>query len=253
MDILRRDYLPDELKKAVSGTDVEGVVTVQARQTEQETRWLLDFAEAVDLMKGVVGWVPLASPSAGKSLESFAANEYLKGVRHVLHDEPDDYYMLRDDFNRGVTLLEAYGLVYDILIFEKHLPQTIEFVDRHPDQVLVVDHIAKPKIASAEMHPWEENLRELARRERVYCKISGLVTEADWNHWTPERLRPYVETVMEAFGPHRVMFGSDWPVCTVACSYGRWYRTLRELLHEYSEVEQDRIFAGTAREVYHLP
>jgi len=252
MDNLKRDYLPDDLLDAVTGTEVEGTVTVQARQTEQETRWLLDLAGSHEIIQGVVGWVPLTSPAIGRSLERFAGHPYLKGVRHVLHDEPDDEYMLREDFNRGIALLRNYQLTYDILIFEKHLPQTIEFVDRHPEQDFVVDHIAKPKIASGERHPWEENLRELARRERVFCKLSGLVTEADRTDWTAEQLRPYVEIVMEAFGPDRVLFGSDWPVCTVACAYARWYRTVGELLAGYSQSERDRVFSGTAGEVYHL-
>lgn len=253
MDVLRRDFLPGDLESSVSETEVEGTVAVQARQTEAETRWLLDLANSHEIIKGVVGWVPLTDRSLEKVLERYAHNPYLKGVRHVLHDEPDDKYMLRDDFNRGIALLRSFDLVYEILIFEKHLPQTIAFVDRHPDQVFVVDHIAKPNIASGELHPWEENLRELARRERVYCKMSGLVTEAHWNRWTPKQFRPYVETAMEAFGPHRVMFGSDWPVCTVACAYGDWYRTVGDFLADYSASERKWVLAETAREVYRLP
>lgn len=253
MERIRRDFLPADLLAQTRAAGVDGVVSVQARQTLEETDALLAFAEQHDFIRGVVGWVPLVSLSVETNLAGYAARAKLKGVRHVLHDEADDDYMLRDDFDRGVSALRAAGeLRYDILIFERHLPQSIRLVDRHPNQVFIVDHVAKPKIKAGVLSPWRENIRELGRRQNVYCKISGMVTEADWNAWTPEQLRPYVDVVLEAFGPRRVMFGSDWPVCLVACDYGRWVRTVQDFIAPLSVTEQSRIMGATAIEAYRL-
>lgn len=253
MERIRRDFLPADLLAQTRAAGVDGVVSVQARQTLEETDALLAFAEQHDFIRGVVGWVPLVSLSVETNLAGYAARAKLKGVRHVLHDEADDDYMLRDDFDRGVSALRAAGeLRYDILIFERHLPQSIRLVDRHPNQVFIVDHVAKPKIKAGVLSPWRENIRELGRRQNVYCKISGMVTEADWNAWTPEQLRPYVDVVLEAFGPRRVIFGSDWPVCLVACDYGRWVRTVQDFIAPLSVTEQSRIMGATAIEAYRL-
>jgi L-fuconolactonase len=169
-----------------------------------------------------------------------------------LQDEADDSYMLCADFNRGVGLLKDFNLAYDILIFERHLPQTIEFVDLHPQQRFVLDHLAKPHIKDGELSPWRESIRELAKRGNVYCKLSGMVTEADWNRWTPDSLQQYVDTVLEAFGPPRLMFGSDWPVVLLASGYRRWLETVQHLLRSLSADEQARIFGETAKEAYQL-
>lgn len=252
MSVIRRDFLPGDLRDVLTAANIDGAVTVQARQKLEETEWLLELAGANDFMRGVAGWVPLADAGVAAHLEKYSANPKLKAIRHVLHDEPDDDYMLRADFNRGIDELERHGLAYDILIFEKHLPQTIEFVDRHPRQVFVVDHIAKPKIRDAEVSPWRERMTELARRENVYCKISGMVTEADWNNWTEEGLQPYFEAVLEAFGPKRLMFGSDWPVCLVAVEYTRWAEIVGRFAGRLSGDEQSRILGGTAAEAYKL-
>ena len=201
---------------------------------------------------GVVGWVPLVDPSVESHIERFAQNKHLKAFRHVLHDEPDDFYMLRSDFNRGVSLLAKHSLAYDILIFERHLPQTISFVDRHPRQVFVVDHIAKPKIADKEMSPWRERIRDLARRENVYCKVSGMATEAEWNLWTSEDLKPYFDLVLSAFGPARLMFGSDWPVVTLAGGYRKWTRAFLSFIGQLSPEEQTSIRRETAIAAYRL-
>ena len=223
MEVIRRSFLPADLKVEIKRYGIDGVVSVQARQTVQETEWLLQIAQEHEFIRGVVGWAPLANPKVQTVLDRLAANKHLKAVRHVIQDERDDRYILREDFNAGIGVLQHYGLAYDVLIFERHLPQTIEFVDRHPNQVLVVDHLAKPRVRDgAVISPWRERMHELAKREHVYCKISGLVTEADPQRWTEEALRPYIDTVLEAFGPHRVMFGSDWPVCLLASKYGQW-------------------------------
>jgi L-fuconolactonase len=252
MDVLRRDFLPAELETETRGAGIDGVVSVQVRQNLEETSWLLALAEQWPLLEGVVGWLPLADDDFPARLEQFSARPKLKGLRHIIQDEPDDQYILRPDFNRGISALQATQLVYDILIFERHLPQTIQFVDRHPQQVFVLDHIGKPRIREGELDPWRNRITELAKRTNVYCKLSGMVTEANWQTWSKEKLSPYVETVLEAFGPNRLMMGSDWPVCLVATSYSRWVEVVQMLVGRLSAGEQERILGETATEVYRL-
>jgi len=252
MKSLRRDFFPEHLRAEIASVGIDGVISVQARQSVEETRWLLDFANKNDFIKGVVGWVELISPNVHKDMARFAANKKLKAVRHVVQGEPDDHFILRADFNRGVSMLREFDLRYDILIFERHLPPTIQFVDRHPNQIFVLDHIAKPKIGANVISPWRENIRELAKRENVFCKISGMVTEADFKNWTEAQLRAYFDVALEAFGPRRLMFGSDWPVCLVACGYARWHDIVSGWISKLSADEQSRILGGTAVEAYKL-
>ena len=250
MERLRRDFLPVDLAEEIAEVEINAVISVQARQTEEETAWLLKLATEHNFIKAVVGWVPLIAPDVEGILEVHAANPKLRAVRHVLQGEADESYMLRPDFNAGISLLQKHNLVYDILIFERQLPQTIEFVDKHPNQPFVLDHIAKPLIAKGELEPWATQIRELAKRENVSCKFSGLVTEADWNQWTPSTLEPYWNTVLEAFGPSRLMFGSDWPVCLVASEYEAWVETVEEYAISISHDEFDALFGNTAARVY---
>jgi L-fuconolactonase len=252
MKSIRQDFLIPELKQTMQIAKIDGVVTVQARQSLFETDWLLELASQNDCIRAVVGWVPLTDPAVGSHLEKYWHYPKLKAVRHVLQDEPDDLFILREDFNRGVSQLEDVGFSYDILIFERHLPQTIEFVDRHPTQVFILDHIAKPKIKSQALSPWRERMRELAQRENVYCKLSGIVTEADWNTWTENDLRPFIDAVLECFGPKRLMFGSDWPVSLLACTYEKWIEVVERSTASLSSSERDRLFGGTAKEAYRL-
>lgn len=252
MQPLRHDFLAPELESVLDGSGVSGSVVVQARQSVEETEWLLQLAGQCSLIRGVVGWVPLTDDGIGECLDRLCENRRLRGVRHVLHDEPDDDYMLREDFNRGVDKLASRGLSYDILVFERHLPQTIEFVDLHPNQIFVLDHIAKPRIREGILSPWRENIRKLARRPNVCCKLSGMVTEANWAEWKQGELTPYFDTVLAAFGPSRLMFGSDWPVVTLAASYQRWMSTVRQLLSGLSSDEQEMIGSGTATAAYRL-
>ncbi|HEU4391069.1 MAG TPA: amidohydrolase family protein [Blastocatellia bacterium] len=252
MKAIRRDFLPHHLAEEIAAAGVDGVISVQARQTLEETEWLLDLAERHKFIKGVVGWVDLLSPGAAELLERLAANPKLKGVRHIVQAEPDDEFILRDDFNRGVSALARFGLRYDILIFERHLRATSQFVERHPDQIVILDHIAKPSIKTNQLSPWRENIKNVARRPNVYCKVSGMVTEAEFRTWTEAQLRPYFEVVLEAFGPQRLMFGSDWPVCLVACDYSRWQRIVLDWIGDLSKDEQARILGGTAVEAYKL-
>lgn len=252
MTTIRCDFLPTDLKRELDNVGIDAAVSVQARQTLEETTWLLDLADENDFLKGVVGWAPLTDPNVRAILDRLADGRKLKGIRHIVQAEPDDDFILREDFNRGVRLLAQYGLAYDILIYERHLPQTIEFVDRHPNLVFILDHMAKPKAKADEVEPWRTNIRRLAQRENVYCKSSGLVTEADWKTWTDAQLSVYLETVLNAFGSHRLMFGSDWPVCLVASSYKKWYEVVSRFCDKLSRDEQARIFGGTAIEAYRL-
>ena len=252
MRALRRDFLPKDLVPELAAAGIDGTVAVQARQTMDETRWLLDMADECEAIRGVVGWAPIAGEDFPGVMEEFEHRTKLKGLRHVIQGEPDENYILRADFNSGILAMQGSGLVYDILIYERHLPQTIEFVDEYPDQIFVLDHIAKPRIGAGIMQPWADNLRELALRQNVWCKVSGMVTEADWKSWTPETLRPYLDVVVDAFGVDRLMAGSDWPVCLVASGYAQWFDVLRTYFAGFSESERDAIFGGTAIEVYQL-
>jgi L-fuconolactonase len=252
MEGLRRDFLVDDLRAAITGVGITGTIVVEAERSIEETLWLSQIAANDDLIRGIVGWAPLTHPTIASELERIAHLPKLRGIRHPIHDEPDDQFVLREDFNRGIAALKQFNLRYDILIFEKHLPQTIQFVDRHPDQVFIVDHIAKPRIRDRALSPWKDSLCELARRQNVYCKLSGMVTEADWNAWAVESLCPYIDVVLQAFGPKRLMFGSDWPVVTLASSYKRWWETVRIAIAQLSPSEQEWILSRTAIESYGL-
>jgi L-fuconolactonase len=250
MKVIARDFLPADLQNELQECRVDGAIAVQARQTLEETAWLLEQAEENDFLRGVVGWAPLAGREFPQVLESWKGKSKLKGLRHVVQDEPDEEFLLREDFSAGIRTIRGTGLVYDILIYERQLPAAIRFVDRHPEQVFVLDHIAKPRVRERALEPWRKNLVELARRGNVFCKLSGMVTEADWHGWSGTDLRPYADAALEAFGPERLMFGSDWPVCLLASGYRRWFETAQELLSGLSAEEKDAIFGGVAKKVY---
>jgi L-fuconolactonase len=250
--MIRRDFLPDDLQKEISAAGVDGVISVQARQSILETDWLLGFAAQHAFIRGVVGWLPLSDPTIETHLDHYAANPKLRSLRHVLQGEADDAYMLREDFNRGISSLTRRGLAYDILILERHLPNTIAFVDHHPSQVFVLDHIAKPRIATGELEPWAKNLRELARRPNVACKLSGMVTEADVATWTPAQLQPFFDVVIDAFGPARLLFGTDWPVCLAGVGYSRWKQIVEQALSTLSEQERAAVLGENAIRLYRL-
>ena len=252
MQALRRDFLPADLTAAMATAGIDGTIAVQARQTMDETRWLLDLADANEAIRGVVGWAPIAGEEFPGVMEEFDGRAKLKGLRHVIQGERDEHFILREDFNSGIRTLLGSGLVYEILIYERHLPDTIDFVDEHPEQVFVLDHIAKPLIAAGQIEPWATRMKELGQRENVWCKLSGVVTEADWKAWTPETLKPYLDVVVEAFGPARLMAGSDWPACLVASGYAQWWDVLRGYCAGFTEAERAAVFGGTAVEVYGL-
>lgn len=253
MSILKRDFGPKDLATLTAANSIDGVVSVQARQTVQETEWLLELASQHEFIRGVVGWVPLADATAAREIERLRASRFLKAVRHVVHDEPDDAFILRPDFNAGVSALAGTSLVYDLLIFAKHLPQTIHFVDQHADQPFVLDHIGKPTIAGEKIDSmWNEHFTALAKREHVSCKFSGVVTEVRDAEWNLDSIRPYWDAAWEAFGPNRLMFGSDWPVCLLRSEYAKWIATVEQLSSELTSSEQRQFWGDTAQRVYNL-
>ena len=252
MAALRRDFLPADLNPELEHNGFQGSVAVQARQTLEETRWLLELAEQAPFILGVVGWVDLRSPQLREELKSFAGKSRLVGVRHIVQSEPDDRFLLQADFLRGIAMLEEFNLAYDILIYTKHLPVAAEFVRRFPRQRFVLDHLAKPPIKSGTVDVWESGIRELAKFPNVYAKVSGLVTEADRRGWKPADLRPYLDVAFECFGTSRLMIGSDWPVCTAAGSYTRVVDVVKDYLRKHSTEEREAVLGGNAAKFWRL-
>lgn len=246
MAVLRRDFLAADLEPELRRAGFEACVAVQARSSLEETRWLLELADRHPFIAGVVGWVDLLSPDVRAQIEPFADRPKLVGLRHIVQSEPDDRFLLRPEFVRGVAALEDLGLAYDVLIHARHLPVAIEFAERLEGHRLVLDHLAKPDIRHGEIRGWERDLRRLARCGHVMAKLSGLVTEADWRAWGPEQLRPYLDVAFDSFGPGRLMIGSDWPVCTVAADYTRTMRVVMEYVRDHPAAEQDAVLGGNA-------
>ncbi len=247
---LQKDWLPQDLERLQSPLGLEGSIAVQARQSLEETRWLLELAAKNPLIRGVVGWVDLRSPEVGEQLASFGLNPKFAGVRHVAQDEPDDRFLVGKDFLRGIEQLHGYGLRYDLLIFPRQLPAAIELVEQFPLQPFVLDHCAKPMIASGQMEPWAGLVTKLAGHSNVYCKVSGLVTEAKHDDWSPDTLRPYLAVIEAAFGRKRLMWGSDWPVCLLASQYEKWLKVAQDWTKDWSTEEQSAFFGGTAARFY---
>ena len=252
MGILRQDFLPEDLKPLLSRAGIHGSVAVQARQSLDETRWLLNLAGENEFIKGVVGWVDLCSENLEDQLMEFLPNPKFVGVRHIIQDEPDKFFILRKEFIRGVGLLQRFDLAYDILVFARHLPQTIEFVRKYPDQVFVLDHIAKPEIRLRKTSPWKEEVMKLAAFQNVYCKVSGMITEADWLRWKKTDFRPYLDTLTDAFGTNRLMIGSDWPVCQLAGSYTDVLEIAVNYFAGFSRYEKKALFGRNAEKAYQL-
>jgi L-fuconolactonase len=253
MVALRRDFLPADLKPLLDAAGFAGCVAVQARQTLEETRWMLDLAARNDFIRGVVGWVDLRSAALPDQLAEFTRSPKFVAVRHVVQAEPDDAFLLRADFQRGIAQLAQYGLAYDILVYPRQLRAAIQFVSAFPDQRFVLDHIAKPLIAQATMEPWNSEIRALAQFPNVCCKVSGMVTEASWKAWRPEDFRPYLDTVFEAFSPDRILIGSDWPVCTVAADYSRTLGLVGNYIAQLPREQQDAILGGNCAAFYRVP
>jgi len=248
---LRRDFLPTDLTPLLAACGVDGTVAVEARMNVQETHWLLELARDQPFIKGVVGWVPLFDPGLGAVLDSLVTNPVLKGVRHVVQGAPAGF-LDAPAFNAGLREVTARGLNYDLCIYANQLAEVIRLVDRHPRQTFILDHIAKPVVQGPPPAVWRAQLRELARRDHVGCKFSGVVTEVPGFQWTPALVRPYFEETLAAFGPQRLMFGSDWPVCLVASDYARWHAFVSDCTTSLTPAEQASILGGTAEKFYQL-
>jgi len=247
---LHRDWLPEDLSALQKPLGVDGSVAVQARQTVEESRWLLTLADHDPRIKAVVGWADLRSEAIEEQLAELAKHPRFRGVRHVVQDETDDRFMQGAGFRRGIRALQTHGLTYDILIQAKQLPSAIELVREFPEQPFVLDHIAKPEIKAAVIEPWKSQIRELAKSPNLMCKVSGLVTEADQKNWKAADLQPYLDVVFECFGPERLMWGSDWPVCLLAASYERVYQVVADYSGQLSATERAAIFGGNCARFY---
>jgi L-fuconolactonase len=252
MERLARDYLPPDLEGVAGPVGVAGSVAVQARQSLAESRWLLQLADRHPFIRGVVGWVDLRSDRVADDLAALAPHERFVGVRHVVQDEPDPRFLLGEAFVRGLRQLERLGLTYDLLLYPTQLPAAVELVGMLPTQPFVLDHLAKPRIKAGEIDSWRRDIEALARHGNVCCKLSGMVTEAAWRQWKPEQFVPYLEVALAAFGPERLMFGSDWPVCLVAGDYAQVAGIVGDFLAALSPAEQESIWAGTATRFYGL-
>ena len=251
MQVIRRDFLPGDLAVVLNENKVEGCIVVQADQTEEETDWLIILASKNDFIQGIIGWVDLRSDKIEERLRHYLQFNKVKGFRHVLQGE-EPSFMLQKDFLNGISKLDEFGFAYDILIFPHHLEAALQLVEQFPQQRFVIDHVAKPYIKDGKIDEWKAGMEKLAQHPYVYCKISGMVTEADWHNWTAEQLKPYLDVVVESFGIDRIMFGSDWPVCLVATSYSKWLQTVQNYFESFTEEDQEKIFSGNAARFYNL-
>jgi L-fuconolactonase len=249
--VIRKDFLPNDLAEVLKANNVEACVSVQANQTEAETEWLVQMADENDFIEGVVGWIDLRSDVIEERLQYFTQYKKLKGFRHVLQGEVPSF-MLQKDFLNGISKLNEYGFTYDILIFPHHLEAALQVVQKFPDQRFVIDHIAKPDIKDGKIDEWKTGMEKISKQQNVYCKLSGMVTEADWKNWTKESFTPYIDVVVNCFGTDRIMFGSDWPVCLVASSYTNWLNVIKEYFASYTIDEQEKVFSKNAIRFYNL-
>ena len=252
MKILKRDFMPADLQPLLHQHGFHGCIAVQADQSEQETFFLLELAENFSFIKGVVGWVDLCAANIGDRLEYFSTFPLLKGFRHIVQGEPQDDFLLRKDFCRGISLLRQFDFTYDILIKPRHLQYANEFVRRFPDQPFVINHLAKPFIREGIFDDWQKQMRLMAQSQNVSCKLSGLVTEADWQSWNTDDFRIYIETILDSFGPDRILFGTDWPVCLLAAGYGQVCNLVEQHTAHFTTAEKEKLWGLNAERFYHL-
>ena len=252
MQVLKQDFMPADLGPLLNQIGFDGCIAVQARQSIEETNWLLKLANENDFIKGVVGWVDLRSPHINEVLSDYANQKKLVGVRHVVHDEADDNFMLQPAFQNGIAALKEFNLTYDLLLFSKHIPVALQLVDKFPEQPFVLDHIAKPFINKKEMSPWKEDLKELAKHPNVFCKLSGMVTEAKWNEWKEDDFKQYLDVVTESFGTKRLMIGSDWPVCTLSGNYSTTMSVVINYANQFIKEISDGILGGNCINFYKI-
>jgi|TARA_B110000116_G_scaffold264526_1_gene272473 L-fuconolactonase len=252
MSVIRRNFSPSDLAKVYQENSIDGCVAVQADQTLEETDFLIDLASINNFIKGIVGWVDLRAENIENVLEKYSTDKIVKGFRHVVQGEADHNFLLRPNFSRGISLLEKHNFTYDILVFPHQLGSVLEFVKKFPHQKFVIDHIAKPYIKDGYFEGWATMMTAIGKHENVSCKMSGMVTEADFNIWTPEQIHPYMDTVLEAFGSKRILFGSDWPVCLVAGNYSKIKKLTTDFISQLSKIEQNSIMGNNAIEFYNL-
>ena len=250
---IKHDFMPPDLQPLMAATGIDGTVAVQARQNLRETEFLLELSDQYDLVRGVVGWVDMRADDVEAQLERFARHPGMVGVRHIVHDEVDDRFMLGGNFLRGLAALKQHDLRYDLLLYPRHLRVAIDVVKRFPEQRFVLDHIAKPFIKDGALEPWASDIRELASYDNVSCKVSGMVTEAAWGAWTQDDYTPYLDVVFDCFGVDRLMFGSDWPVCTLSGSYSEVVGIVENYIAALSAEEQAKVMGGNAIDFYQLP
>jgi L-fuconolactonase len=248
MSVLKRDFLPADLRPELQAQKIDATVAVQVDQSEDETEFLLNLAQNHPEIAGVVGWVDLRAGNLRQRLEYFSRFEKLSGFRHIAQSEPDDQFLVREDFLRGISMLEQFDFTYDILIYPQQLPSALALVERFPNQRFVIDHLAKPVIREKQIEPWAGYMQKIARHENVFCKLSGMVTEADWRNWNPRDFQPYLDVVFESFGSDRLMFGSDWPVCLLAATYSE----VTNLVAGFASSNNDKIFSQNATAFYGL-
>lgn len=253
MTAIQKDFMPSDLKKIYDIHKIDGCIGVQADQTKVETDFLIEQANQHNFIKGVVGWVDLRSEKVEDDLTYYKDHRIVKGFRHVVQDEPDPNFLLRKKFLAGISLLQKYQFTYDILVFPHHLGAVLEFVKQFPNQKFIIDHIAKPYIKDGFYDGWATLMAEIARHENVYCKLSGMPTEADCKTWTPKQIIPYMELVLETFGPDRILYGSDWPVCLLAGEYGKVKKLVTDFISKLSDNEQKNIMGNNAMVFYQLP
>lgn len=251
MKVLQQDYVPQTIESTLRRNEVDGCIAVQADQSEVETRFLCELAKTHPFIKGVVGWVDLRADNVEERLQHFSEYTAIKGYRHIVQGEPNDF-LLRKDFQRGVKALKTFNYTYDILIYHYQLKPALEFVSLLPDQKMVIDHCAKPDIRHKEIDEWARLMREIARYPNIYCKLSGLFTEANWKTWSAGDFYPYLDVVFEAFGTGRLMFGSDWPVILVSGMYVQWKSLLEKYMENFEEEDREKVFGGNAIQFYHL-
>jgi L-fuconolactonase len=252
MGVLKTDFLPSDLAPLLKNCGLKGCVAVQANQAEEENTFLLNLAAKYDFIKGIVGWVDLRAENAEERLKYYEQFHKIKGFRHVLHDETQRDFMLRADFKRGISHLKKCNYTYDILIFTDQLAYTLDLVKAFPEQPFVIDHIAKPLIKQQIVGEWKDYMLEIASHKNVFCKISGLVTEADWTGWKKDDFKNYLDIVVEAFGIDRIMYGSDWPVCQLAATYEAQFSIVQDYFSSFSKTEQNKFFGGNAKRFYNL-
>ncbi|WEK36571.1 MAG: amidohydrolase family protein [Candidatus Pseudobacter hemicellulosilyticus] len=251
MKILREHYLPEQLDLSLRRNGIDGVVAVQASQEEVETRFLCELAATHPVIKGVVGWIDLQSPQIAERLQHFAQYPAIKGYRHIVQAEPDNF-LLRPDFQRGIGALQPFNYTYDLLIYPRQLPNAIQLVGQFPDQPFVIDHCAKPEIRNHKLAEWEPLIREIALQPNVHCKLSGLLTEAAWKQWSAGDLYPYLDVVFDAFGTNRLLFASDWPVMLLSGIYVQWKSLIEKYMEQLTEEEKENVFGTNAVNFYHL-